>query len=144
MEEGEPTLRDVLGAVGTLSGDLATLSGAVGTLSGDLATLSRRADEGFEAIDRRFDVVEGRLESFNLQMAVQDAHSARITVRMSKLEAQFDVLGTKLDDHMTQVHAEIAAVKLDTAFIERRLDDVYTAVSQHIADPDAHRRPEEN
>lgn len=46
----------------------------------------------------------------------------------------------RIDAGIGQLRADIAAVKVDTAFTEAHIGDHQEAIRRHAADPDAHRR----
>lgn len=46
----------------------------------------------------------------------------------------------RIDAAIGQVRADVAAVKVDTAFTEAHITDHQTAIQRHVDDPGAHRR----
>lgn len=46
----------------------------------------------------------------------------------------------RIDASIGQLRADVAAVKVDTGFLEAHSADQQTAISRHVADPNAHRR----
>jgi hypothetical protein len=46
----------------------------------------------------------------------------------------------RIDAAIGQLRADVASVKVDTAYVEAHIDDQQTAIRRHLADPDAHRR----
>jgi hypothetical protein len=67
-----------------------------------------------------------------------ELRATRAEVAEARAEAghRFD----RVDAAVGQVRADIAAVKVDTAFVESHIDDHQTAIERHAADPGAHRR----
>lgn len=58
-----------------------------------------------------------------------DAALASLTRRTERIAAD-----------VAQLRADVAAVKVDTGFLESFADDSQAAIRRHSADPDAHRR----
>jgi hypothetical protein len=46
----------------------------------------------------------------------------------------------RVDAGIAQLRADVAAVKVDTAYVEAHIDDRTVAIRRHVEDPDAHRR----
>lgn len=46
----------------------------------------------------------------------------------------------RIDAAIGQLRADVAAVKVDTGYLEAHVADQQTAIVRHIGDPDAHRR----
>lgn len=46
----------------------------------------------------------------------------------------------RIDAAVGQLRADVAAVKVDTGFLEAHATDQQTAIRRHSADPEAHRR----
>lgn len=46
----------------------------------------------------------------------------------------------RVDAAIGQLRADVAAVKVDTGFLEAHADDQHTAIQRHVDDPGAHRR----
>ena len=59
---------------------------------------------------------------------------ARVDARLGQVEAAVATVGAKVD----QARADIAAVKVDTAYTERYLGDAQDSIRRHLDDPDAH------
>lgn len=58
----------------------------------------------------------------------------RVDARLGQLDAAVATVGAKVD----QARADIAAVKVDTAFAERYAGDTQDALRRHLDDPNAH------
>ncbi len=56
--------------------------------------------------------------------------------RFEQVSHRFDTL----DAAIGQLRADLAAVKVDTGYLEAHSRDQQTAIRRHAADPDAHRR----
>lgn len=46
----------------------------------------------------------------------------------------------RIEAAIGQLRADVAAVKVDTGYLEAHSSDQQTAITRHAADPDAHRR----
>jgi hypothetical protein len=59
-------------------------------------------------------------------------------IEASRAEAghRFD----RIDAAIGQLRADVAAVKVDTGFLEAHSGDQHEAIRRHFVDPDAHRR----
>ena len=77
----------------------------------------------------------------NLAASVAFVEATQNTLRDSLAETRGEIRSSfqAVARDMTQVRADIAAVKSDTAFSEGYVNDMHEAVRRHIVDPNAHR-----
>jgi chromosome segregation ATPase len=83
-------------------------------------------------------------------LAAIEASRAEATERFDRLEGRADATDAALASlarkteriaaDVAQLRADVAAVKVDTGFLESFADDSQTAIRRHLGDPDAHRR----
>lgn len=73
-----------------------------------------------------------------LAEVLAELRAMRAEVGEARAEAghRFD----RIDAAIGQVRADVAAVKVDTAFTEAHITDHQTAIERHTGDPHAHRR----
>ena len=67
-----------------------------------------------------------------------DVAGLRVEFAQHRTETQHSFDQLRAD--IAQVRADVVAVKADTAYTERYIGDLQTAVRRHIDDPDAHHR----
>jgi hypothetical protein len=75
-------------------------------------------------------------DQFAVLLAAIESARAESEHRFDRLEA---ALG-QVTAAAGQLRADVAAVKVDTGFLEGAARNHYTAITRHTADPDAHRR----
>jgi hypothetical protein len=61
---------------------------------------------------------------------------AAIEAGFTEVAHRFD----RVDAAVSQLRADVAAVKVDTGYLEAHSHDQQTAITRHAADPHAHRR----
>lgn len=79
--------------------------------------------------------MEGMTEQPGPEPTLADVLAA-IAAARTEAAHRFD----RIDAAIGQLRADVAAVKVDTGFLEAHADDQHTAIQRHVDDPGAHRR----
>ena len=127
MSEREPTLRDVLGALGELHEELGQVRIGLGDVRGQQVAQGRRLDAIDERLDEmgeRLDGMDGRLDALTREVEIHERETRRERQELPGMIVAGVLAGIERSGYasvtdLRALQAEVAELKADMAELKR-------------------------
>ena len=110
----EPTLADVMAAIGALSVKVDRIDAGLTRVEADAGQMRTEMNLRFDQVAEKFELARSDV--------------AAVDVKVDRVQAD-----------IAQVRADVLAVKVEQGLHERHQADIQAVLAHHLADPEAHR-----